>query len=243
MPSFHKMLGWLGVVKLLISFIPTAFHIHVWRGIPKLILMVEFNGETEEEVSQKVKALHGELSHYRARYEINGFEEDPTEGKSEKFWLMRRYSFQLLRSKVKDKHTAPFIDDFIVNPEYLTEFLPKLRRIVIKYKLFATVAGHMGDGNFHVIPLMKIEVPSERAKLEPAMKEVNKLVLEYHGSLTAEHNDGMIRGPWLAQMYGPRIVDLFRQTKHIFYPANIYNPHKKDDEDCIFSISHIREHF
>jgi FAD/FMN-containing dehydrogenase len=243
MPSFHKMLGWLGVAKLLISFLPTAFHIHVWKGIPKLILMVEFNGETEEEVRQKVKDLHNGLKKYKARYEINGFEEDPTEGKSEKFWLMRRYSFQLLRSKVKDKHTAPFIDDFIVNPDHLTEFLPRLRKIIKKYKLFATIAGHMGDGNFHVIPLMKIEEPSERAKLEPAMKEVNKLVLEYHGSLTAEHNDGMIRGPWLAQMYGPRIVDLFRQTKHIFDPSDIFNPHKKSDANWEFSMSHIRDHF
>lgn len=243
MPSFHKMLGWAGVLKLLVSFIPTAFHVHAWRGIPKLVLMVEFNGETEDEVRQKVKSLHRELKHYRARYEINGFEEDPTEGKSEKFWLMRRYSFQLLRSKVKDKHTAPFIDDFIVNPEYLTEFLPKLRKIVRKYKLNATVAGHMGDGNFHVIPLMKIEEPSERRKLEPAMKEVNDLVFKYHGSITAEHNDGMIKGPWLTQMYGPRIVDLFRQTKHIFDPANIFNPHKKADADWKYSSAHIRDHF
>jgi FAD/FMN-containing dehydrogenase len=75
------------------------------------------------------------------------------------------------------------------------------------------------------------------------MREVNKLVLKYHGSLTAEHNDGMIRGPWLTQMYGPRIVDLFRQAKHIIDPANIFNPHKKTDADWDFSMSHIREKF
>jgi len=241
MPSFYKLLGLRRFIHLLITLVPDG--LQLLRGIPKLILMIEFNGDTEEEVRQKVRALHSELAHHKARYEINGFEEDPTEGKSEKFWLMRRYSFQLLRSKVKDKHTAPFIDDFIVNPEHLTAFLPRLRRIINKYKLFATIAGHMGDGNFHVIPLMKIEEPSERAKLEPAMKEVNKLVLEYHGSLTAEHNDGMIRGPWLSLMYGPRVVDLFRQTKHIFDPANIFNPHKKTDATWKFSMSHIRERF
>ncbi|HVS78889.1 MAG TPA: FAD-binding oxidoreductase, partial [Candidatus Saccharimonadales bacterium] len=243
LPSFHKMLGWFGVLKLLISLAPSGLHMHAWRGIPKLILMVEFNGQTEDEIREKIKALHRELRQYRARYEINGFEEDATEGKSQKFWLMRRYSFQLLRSKVKDKHTAPFIDDFIVRPEYLTEFLPRLRRIIKKYKLFATIAGHMGDGNFHVIPLMKIEDRRERAKLEPAMKEVNGLVLHYHGSLTAEHNDGMIRGPWLTQMYGPRVVDLFRQAKHIMDPAGIFNPHKKATADWKFSMSHIRQNF
>jgi FAD/FMN-containing dehydrogenase len=241
MPSFYKMLGLRRFIHLLISLIPDG--LQLLRGIPKLILMVEFNGETEAEVRHKVHALHSELAHHKARYEINGFEEDPTEGKSEKFWLMRRYSFQLLRSKVKDKHTAPFIDDFIVRPEFLTDFLPRLRTIIRKYKLFATIAGHMGDGNFHVIPLMKIEEPSERAKLEPAMREVNTLVLKYQGSLTAEHNDGMVRGPWLTQMYGPRTVDLFRQTKHIFDPSNIFNPHKKSDADWKFSMAHIRDRF
>ena len=241
MPSFYKLLGLRRFLHLIISLIPDG--LQLLRGMPKLVLMVEFNGQTEQEVRDKVHALHRELAKKKARYEINGFEEDPTEGKSEKFWVMRRYSFQLLRSKVKDKHTAPFIDDFIVNPDHLSEFLPKLRKIINKYKLFSTIAGHMGDGNFHVIPLMKIEEPSERAKLEPAMKEVNNLVLKYHGSITAEHNDGMIRGPWLTQMYGPRIVDLFRQTKHIFDPANIFNPHKKADADWKFSMDHIREHF
>jgi FAD/FMN-containing dehydrogenase len=234
-------LGWKGVVKLFLSFVPTG--LHFWRGFPKLVLMVEFNGETEDEVRQKVKTLHKDLSKFRARYEINGFEEDPTEGKSQKFWIMRRYSFQLLRSKVKDKHTAPFIDDFIVNPQYLTEFFPKLRKIIKKYNLFATIAGHMGDGNFHIIPLMKIEDPKERAKLEPAMREVNNLVLEYHGSLTAEHNDGMIRGPWLEAQYGKEITDMFRQTKKIMDPENIFNPHKKTDATWEYSMSHIREHF
>ncbi len=241
LPSFHKMIGWGGVIKLLFSLAPTG--LHMFRGIPKLILMVEFNGETEDEVRTKVHALHQELQQHRARYEINGFEEDATEGKSQKFWIMRRYSFQLLRSKVKDKHTAPFIDDFVVPPPHLTEFLPKLRKIIEKYKLFATIAGHMGDGNFHVIPLMKLEDPADRAKLLPAMKEVNNLVLKYGGSLSGEHNDGLVRGPWLEMMYGPAMLKIFREAKDIMDPDHIFNPHKKANATWDYSFSHIRDHF
>lgn len=241
MPSFLKLLGPFRFIRLLFNLIPDG--LQLLRGIPKLVLMVEFNGNTEDEVRQKIKALHKDLSKYRVRYEINGFEETPTEGQSEKFWVMRRYSFQLLRSKVKDKHTAPFIDDFIVPPENLTFFLPKLRRIIKKYKLFATIAGHMGDGNFHVIPLMKIEDPKERAKLEPAMKEVNNLVISYGGSVSGEHNDGMIRGPWLEEMYGKKVLGLMKDIKHIYDPDNIFNPHKKTDANWDFSFSHIRKHF
>lgn len=241
MPSFLKLLGVPRFIHLLITLVPDGFQL--LRGFPKLVMMVEFNGDTEDEVREKVKALHRDLAKYRARYEINGFEEDPSEGKSEKFWIMRRYSFQLLRSKVKDKHTAPFIDDLIVKPEYLVVFLPALQKIIRKYKLFATIAGHMGDGNFHIIPLMKIEDPKERAKLLPAMKEVDTLVLRYHGSLSGEHNDGLVRGPWLEQQYGPSVLHLFREVKRIFDPENIFNPHKKAMADWDYSFSHIRDHF
>jgi FAD/FMN-containing dehydrogenase len=241
MPSFLKMLGPVRFIKLLFSLVTTG--VQLLRGVPKLILMVEFNGDSEAEVRAKVQELHRNLGKFRARYEINGFEEAPTEGRSEKFWVMRRYSFQILRSKVKDKHTAPYIDDFIVPPEHLPEFLPQLQQIIKKYKLFATIAGHMGDGNFHVIPLMKIEDPNERAKLEPSQKEVNELVLKYGGSISGEHNDGMVRGPWLEQQYGPTVLGYMKEVKQIYDPQNIFNPKKKTDADWDFSFNHIRQHF
>ncbi|MCA9327388.1 FAD-binding oxidoreductase [Candidatus Saccharibacteria bacterium] len=241
MPAFYKRLGFKKFVHLLWSLIPDG--LQLVRGVPKLILMVEFNGDTEEEVREKVHNLHSKLSKHRARYEINGFEEDPSEGKSEKFWVMRRYSFQILRSKVKDKHTAPYIDDFVVPPEHLVKFLPELQKIIKKYKLFATIAGHMGDGNFHVIPLMKIEDDKERKKIEPSQREVNNLVLKYGGSLSGEHNDGMVRGPWLEAQFGKNIYAMFKEVKEIFDPENIFNPHKKTDADWDYSFGHIREHF
>lgn len=239
--SFLKPLGLKKWLKLGVSLVPDAFQFV--RGIPKLTVMVEFNGATEAEVRHKITTLHRELKQYKARYEINGIEENPTEGRAEKFWIMRRQSFQLLRSKVKDKHTAPFIDDFVVRPEHLAEFLPKIRKIIKKYKLLATIAGHLGDGNFHIIPLMKLEDPKDRMKLLPAMKEVNQLVLQYGGSLSGEHNDGLVRGPWLEQMYGKEMHGIFKQTKHIFDPDNIFNPHKKADAEWEYSFSHIRDTF
>jgi FAD/FMN-containing dehydrogenase len=243
MPSLLKNMGIVPFVQLLFSLIPQAFMLV--RGYPKLILMVEFNGDTPDEVHAKIHDLHKQLGlkNRQSHYEITAYEEDDTERKSEKFWLMRRKSFQLLRSKVKDKHTAPFIDDFIVPPSVLPEFLPKLQKIIRKYKLFATIAGHMGDGNFHVIPLMKIEEQSERDKLLPAMKEVNTLVLKYGGSLSGEHNDGLVRGPWLKDQFGKDMLNIFKAAKHVMDPQNIFNPHKKSDAQWEYSFSHIREHF
>ncbi|MBI1856907.1 FAD-binding oxidoreductase [Candidatus Saccharibacteria bacterium] len=235
---FNKTLGWWGTIKLGIQLIPDA--LKLFRGIPKMVLLIEFNGDTREEVAAKVRACHKGLGKYGKKAM---FEEDNTAAKARKFWIMRRESFNLLRQKVKDKHTAPFIDDLVVNPEHLPRFLPELRAILKRYKLLATIAGHMGDGNFHVIPLMKIEDTMERIKIVPAMREVNELVLKYGGSLSGEHNDGMTRGPWLNQMYGPTVMGYFVAVKQIFDPQNIFNPHKKTDADWDYSASKIRSHF
>lgn len=235
---FHTKLGWWGMFKLGLQLLPNA--LMLMRGIPKMVLLVEFNGETEEEVAIKVHNLRLTLGKYGKKML---FEEDENEAKSRKFWIMRRESFNLLRKTVKDKHTAPFIDDLVVNPDHLPEFLPKLRTIIKKYNLLATIQGHFGDGNFHVIPLMKFEDPNERNKIEPAMREVNELVIKYGGSLSGEHNDGMSRGPWLHQMYSPEIMGYFKDFKYIFDPEKIFNPHKKIDADWDYSMSHIREHF
>lgn len=237
--SFHKLIGWGETIRLAIRLIPNA--LMLFRGIPKMILLVEFNGESPEEVEEKIRHLRRDLAEFK---HDSLFEENETEAKAKKFWIMRRASFKLLREKVKDKHTAPYIDDLIVKPEFLPKFLPELRDIVYKkYKLMATIAGHMGDGNFHIIPLMKLEDPKERAKLEPSMRDVNDLVLKYGGSLSGEHNDGLVRGPWLEEQYGKRVVDLFRQIKNIYDPQNIFNPNKKADATWEYSFSRIRGHF
>jgi len=236
---FHVKLGFWGMAKLGLQLIPDA--LMLFRGIPKMVLLIEFNGDTPEEVAQKVHACRVGLGKKYAQHAL--FEEDETEAKAKKFWIMRRESFNLLRKKVADKHTAPFIDDLVVNPEHLPQFLPELREILKRYEFLATIAGHMGDGNFHVIPLMEIEKTLERIKIAPAMREVNELVLKYKGSLSGEHNDGMSRGPWLHQMYAPEIIDHFKELKFIFDPQNIFNPHKKTDADWAYTVTKIRTHF
>lgn len=235
--AFIKRLGFVTWLMMCLQLIPDG--LALLRGFPKMVLLIEFTGDSVEEVKQKIHTARKDLERFNFLY----MEEDETEAKSRKFWLMRRESFNLLRSKVKDKHTAPFIDDLIVPPARLSEFLPQLRDIIKKYKLLATIAGHLGDGNFHVIPLMKIEDPAERAKFEPAMREVNTLVIQYGGSVSGEHNDGMIRGPWLEQMYSPSVLGYMREVKALYDPLNIFNPHKKTDATWEYSFAHIRKSF
>ena len=159
---------------------------------------------------------------------------------TEKYWVMRRESFNLLRHKVKDKRAAPFIDDIIVDPSHLPEFLPKLYNILEEHNITPTLAGHAGSGNFHIIPLMDLSREEERRKIPEVAEKVYDLVLEYGGSITAEHNDGLIRSPYIEKMYGKEVYGLFEKTKEIFDPQNIFNPGKKVGADLEYAMRHIK---
>jgi FAD/FMN-containing dehydrogenase len=219
--DFFKQMGFWGALKLGFEFIPETFML-LTGGVPKLILMIEFTGQTEEEVKQELVKVYDHIKHFGFKMHIA---RSSTE--ADKYWRIRHESFNLLRKHTKGKRTAPFIDDIIVKPEYLPEFIPKVKKLLDEYKLDYTIQGHLGNGNFHLIPLMDLNSPFSADVILELSGKMYTLVHEYNGSITAEHNDGIIRTPYLAQQYGDEIVELFKQTKHIFDPLNIFNPGKK----------------
>lgn len=230
---FKKQLGFATWAKEQAALLGTVAK---FKGhLPNMVLMAEFDGDNATEVHDKITALRRDLYKYKLNTTVTG-EDETASG----FWRLRRSSLALLRAKVHDKYAAPFIDDLTIQPDKLPEFLPKLRKVIRKYQLPATIAGHFGDGNFHIIPLLDISDNKELHKLEPAMREIIPLVLEYGGTLAGEHNDGMIRGPWLPAVFGEEMNHIFKQTKDIFDPSNIFNPHKKTDADWDFSMDNIR---
>lgn len=209
------------MIKFMWNFVP-EFLLMLRGGFPKLILLAEFAGVSEEEVHQECLKLEEKIKDFRLKTHIT---KDETE--ANKYWDIRRESFALLRKHVKGKRTAPFIDDIIVRPEFLPKFLPELNAILGKYKLTYTLAGHAGDGNFHIIPLMDFKRADTSKIILELGEQVYDLVIKYHGSITAEHNDGLIRTPYLSKMYGEKIIRIFREIKQIFDSENIFNVGKK----------------
>ncbi len=224
------------IITLAFQFIPEF--LMFFKGglkLPKLVILAEFTGDSEEEIYRKAEAAKKDLIGFKAQMRITKSDKEEL-----KYMTVRRQSFNLLRHHVKGKRTAPFIDDIIVPPETLGEFLPKLQYILSKYKkIVYTIVGHVGDGNFHIIPLMNLKREENRALIPSLMEQVHKLVFSYKGSMSAEHNDGIIRTPFLEDMFGKEVVELFFKTKQIFDPQNIFNPGKKTGGDIDFALSHL----
>lgn len=232
LPSMLKTMK-LNFFRLLWSFIPEAW-MALTGGMPKVVLLVEFSGDSVAEIDAQIDALEAKVAPYgfKMRRAKNEFD-------SEKYWTIRRESFNLLRQHVKGRRTAPFVDDVVVPPHTMPDFLPKMRAILDEYKLVYTIAGHAGNGNFHIIPLMDMKDEKNVRVIDEVSDKVYDLVLSYGGSITGEHNDGIIRTPYLPKMYGPEVMALFKDTKEVFDPQNIFNPGKKVGDTKEFMMSHL----
>jgi FAD/FMN-containing dehydrogenase len=212
------------IFSLGISFLPELWML-MTGGIPKLVLLVEFRADVQEEALKKAEVLAEEIKKTNPHI---GVRVAKNEAAARKYWVVRRESFNLLRQKVRGKRTAPFIDDFVVPPSILSEFLPRLQQILAQYPtLTYTVAGHVGDGNFHIIPLVDPKDSTIRKTIDVLSHQVYDLVLSYGGSITGEHNDGLVRTPYVEKMFGPEMYALFLEIKKIFDPLNMFNPGKK----------------
>lgn len=222
-PDFLKNKGFVGMIKFMWSFLPEALMMAT-GGFPKLIILAEFAGDSEKIVHDKCVELEEKIKDFKLKIHITA-----SETEANKYWDIRRQSFALLRKHVKGRRTAPFIDDIIVRPEFLPKFLPEIDNILADYKssMMYTLAGHAGDGNFHIIPLMDFKRTDTAKIILELGDRVYDLVMKYHGSITAEHNDGLIRTPYLKVMYGSRITEIFQKIKSIFDEQNIFNPGKK----------------
>ena len=236
LPTLMKQMG-SNIISLGISFIPEMFAV-LRGGVPKMVLMAEFTADTEIEAADAARRARESLEEFHIETELTKTEED-----AKKYWTIRRESFNMLRKHVKNVRTAPFIDDFVVLPEKLPEFLPKLYSVLDEYKhLTYTIAGHVGDGNFHIIPLMDLKEESAHKTIEGLSVRVYKLVLEYGGSITGEHNDGIIRTPFVKMQFGDDMYRLFEETKKIWDPQNIFNPGKKVGGSLEYAFRHVIKH-
>jgi FAD/FMN-containing dehydrogenase len=232
-PDFIQSMGIWGALKLGIQFLP-ELGMMLRGGVPKLILVAEWSGKTDIEIDEKLLPAFAAIKKYSYQSHI-----PKTDQEEQKYWKIRRESFNLLRKHLSGKRTAPFIDDVCVDPIHLPTFLPRLNALLDEYSLNYTIAGHAGNGNFHIIPLMDFHNPKTGSVLLELSDKVYTLVAEYGGSITAEHNDGIIRTPYLHYMFSPDMLDLFQRVKTIFDPKNIFNPGKKVGGTVDFLEKHI----
>lgn len=187
------------------------------------LLFVEFSGDNRVDVEAK-------LYKCKSRVEGNGqvlhTAFDPFSIRH--IWESRKNALNnIMKFTVGSRRPVGLIEDTVVRPDLLFEYSLFLKQLYSENNLDYVMYGHVGNGNLHTRPMVDIEESSEINLLEGLAKRVFKRVIDYGGTITGEHGDGLARSKYVQQVYGNRIYSLFKQIKHLFDPQLIMNPGKK----------------
>jgi FAD/FMN-containing dehydrogenase/Fe-S oxidoreductase len=191
------------------------------QGDPQAIMLVEYAGETADEVRGKVEAFEALRERKRIGY-AGHLAFDP--GEQQSIWKLRKAGLGLLLGMKGDKKPIAFVEDTAVEPAKLPAFIARFRQILDRHDARAGYYGHCSVGCLHIRPLINLKDAAEIRKMRTIAEEITALVLEFGGALSGEHGDGRARSPFNETLYGPRLYDAFRQVKRVFDPKGLLNP-------------------
>jgi D-lactate dehydrogenase (cytochrome) len=115
--------------------------------------------------------------------------------------------------------------DVCVPISRLAEAASKAEAKARELGLIAPIVGHVGDGNFHMLPLIDMESTDERARAEEFVGWLNELAIGMEGTCTGEHGIGQGKRRYLAKELGAALGPM-AAIKTALDPAGILNPGK-----------------
>ncbi|WP_262245886.1 FAD-binding and (Fe-S)-binding domain-containing protein [Parapedobacter soli] len=192
------------------------------EGDPAAMLMVEFRGDTLDEVERKAGALKAELEAAGLGYAhplITG-------PKTNLVWDVRKAGLGLIRNLPGDTQPVNLIEDCAVPPEDLPAYIEDLQRILSHHGLDASYYAHAGAGELHVEPLINLKTDEGKRVFRAVLADTTQLVKKYNGSLSGEHGDGRLRGEFIGAVLGETVYGLLREVKAIFDPKGVFNAGK-----------------
>ena len=193
------------------------------EGNPGAILVVEFYGETEAELTDKANKLKNDMERLGHGYATVNMLDRAAQAS---VWAVRKQGLGLLMSMHGDAKPLPFVEDTAVDPGNMGDFVRRFDEIVRNHGTEAAYYGHASVGCLHIRPVVSLKTRDGVDKMLSISDEISDLVKDFGGSLSGEHGDGIVRGVWNEKMFGPEIYKLFQELKSTFDPDGLMNPNK-----------------
>ncbi|HEV3333516.1 MAG TPA: FAD-linked oxidase C-terminal domain-containing protein [Bryobacteraceae bacterium] len=193
------------------------------EGDPAATLCVEFYADRKEDLPPRLEALERDL---RARGFGYHYHPETDLAQQARIWSLREAALGLSMAMKEDAKSISFVEDTAVAPERLSEYIGRFLEVIRNHGTTAGVYAHASVGCLHVRPVVNMKTEEGVRKFESIASQVADLVLEFGGALSGEHGDGLVRGPFMRQMFGPVLYEAFREIKRTFDPQGIFNPGK-----------------
>ncbi len=210
------------------------------HGDPQALLIVEFHENNESQLHAKIDQL---LNNHQAIQPSYAQSKVLELSKQADVWKLRTSGLGLLMSKPGDEQSYAFVEDSAVDPARLRNYIERFSQLLASENVEAGYYAHASVGCIHVRPVLNLKKNSDVEKMKRIADGVSDLALEFSGAITGEHGDGLLRSCFLEKMYGPQIMNAFKQVKQLFDPNGLLNPNKIVDpypmtEHLRFGSSH-----
>lgn len=203
---------------------------------PEAILLVEFAGESQAPLLDKLKALEelmGDLGLPGTVVQM------PDASLQKNLWEVRKAGLNIMMSLKGDGKPVSFIEDCAVPLESLAEYTQALTDVFSKYGSRGTWYAHASVGTLHVRPILDMRRDGAQ-KMRAVAEEASELVRKYKGAYSGEHGDGLCRGEWISWQFGPKITEALAEIKYAFDPKGLFNPGKIINPPKMDDVSNFR---
>ena len=209
----------------------------VWHSVSDMITevegqvmdginMVEYNSESEEEISTQVaeltKLLDEEIA---ANKGVIGYQVTSDLASIGKLYAMRKKAVGLLGNTQGAQKPLAFAEDTAVPPENLADYIVEFRELLDGYGLQYGMFGHVDAGVLHVRPALDMCDPEQEKLLREISDKVVTLTAKYGGLMWGEHGKGY-RSEYSPEFFGEELFNELRKIKTAFDPFNKMNPGK-----------------
>ncbi|MET0746191.1 MAG: FAD-linked oxidase C-terminal domain-containing protein [Microvirga sp.] len=197
-----------------------AVNAHAKLTLPESpLLLVEFHG-TEAGVKEQAERF-GEIA---AEFGGGPFEWATKAEDRTRLWQARHDAYWAARGLRPGAESVA--TDVCVPISRLAECVDETKKDIQATGLIAPIVGHVGDGNFHVQPLVDVSNPAEVEACEAFVDRLVKRALAMEGTCTGEHGVGQKKMKYLEMEHGSEALKLMRLLKQSIDPHNIMNPGK-----------------
>ncbi|CEJ57174.1 Putative Oxidoreductase, FAD-binding [Penicillium brasilianum] len=145
-------------------------------------------------------------------------------------WSARKQSLWSMLA-LRKEGSEVWSTDVAVPLSRLPDIIETSKKELDSLGLFASILGHIGDGNFHASIMYDRQDPEERAQVEKVVHDMVDRALEMEGSCTGEHGIGLGKKGSLKKELGKGTIDVMRSLKRSLDPHWLLNPGKIFDPE------------
>src|SRR5207249_1136155 len=141
-------------------------------------------------------------------------------------WRVRKAGQGLLQGVKGDAKPIAFVEDTAVPPDRLAPYMRRFKALLDAHGVRAAFYAHASVGCLHVRPLINLKERRDIEKMKAIASAVGDLVVEFGGTMSGEHGDGLVRSWFVERFFGPQIYAAFQEVKRAFDPPGLLNPGK-----------------